>query len=221
MDEITKEEYDCHISSFKFDVYKKFLNVNDTVYDIGACKGVLTVNFAKIGFNVIAIEGSPINFQILIKNTQKFTNVKLLNVALHEKNESDVITRFNDCNGTLHPHQKINYKTLPQIIEDYKLPNPQFIKMDIEGMESLALKPCIDLILNVRPIFQLSIHDTFDHNYTYVYDNYPGFKKFENGGFDFDEFFKMNYSVFDMDMNCKYQINGFNEYFIIPNEKLV
>ena len=70
MDEITKEEYDCHISSFKFDVYKKFLNVNDTVYDIGACKGVLTVNFAKIGFNVIAIEGAPINFQILIKNAQ-------------------------------------------------------------------------------------------------------------------------------------------------------
>jgi len=29
---------------------------------------------------------------------------------------------------------------------------------------------------------------------------------------------KMNYSAFDLDMNRKNEINGFNEYFIIPNE---
>lgn len=29
---------------------------------------------------------------------------------------------------------------------------------------------------------------------------------------------KMNYSAFDLDMNRKNEINGFNEYFIIPNK---
>lgn len=218
MKNIKEQDYNTQVESFKTDIYKKFLNIKDVVYDIGAFKGVLTVNFAKMGFDVIAIEGSPINFESLQFNVEKYSNVKLLNIALHEKNQDNVMTRFNDCNGLLHPIQKINYKTLPEIINHYKLPNPKFIKMDIEGMESLALKSCANIISDVRPIFQLSIHDTYEHGVMCVYDNFPGFKKTINGGFDFNDFFKMNYSAFDLDMNRKNEINGFNEYFIIPNE---
>ncbi len=218
MKDISKQDYDTQIQSFNKKFYEKFLKPNDVVYDIGAYKGVLTINFAQMGFNVIAIEGSPINFESLILNTQNYDNIKLLNIALHEKNQDNVITRFNDCNGLLHPPQTIKYRTLPDIIIENKLPKPKFIKMDIEGMESVALKSCIDLIKNDRPIFQLSTHDTFEHGVMCVYDNFPGFKKVENGGFDFNKFFEMNYSAFDLAMNSKNSINGFEEYFIIPNE---
>jgi FkbM family methyltransferase len=219
--DISQQDYDTQILSFNTNIYNRFLKTKDIVYDIGAYKGVLSVNFAKMGFDVIAIEGSPINFKILVENTKEYPNIKTINLALHEINQDNIITRFNDCSPVSeHIAQNITYRTLPKIIEENNLPFPKLIKMDIEGMETLALKACVDMIAQHRPIFQLSTHDTYEHGIQCVYDNFPGFKKVSNGGFDFNKFFDMNYLAFDMDMKKKDKIDGFNEYLLIPKEIL-
>jgi len=220
MKNIKNSDFNFQILSVKTDFYQKFLNNGDVVYDLGAFKGVLSVAFAKLGYDVYAVEGSPRNVEDLKLNTQDYKNVKIIQFALNDKNEDYIQTRFNDCLGLDHPLQLISYRTLPSLIKENKLPNPKFIKMDIEGMESVVLNKCDELIEKIRPIWQLSLHDTFEHGVLCVYDNYPGFKKVSQGGFDFNKFIEHNYKVYDLEMNEKKSISGFNEYFLVPIEKL-
>ena len=176
---ISKEDIENILSSCYKDVYSKHLRSGDTVYDIGAHKGILTTEFSKLGYNVVAIEGSPINVSDLIENTLKLKNVTILPFALHEI-EFVTKTIFNDCNGNNNLEQSISYRTLPSLIKEFNLRLPSLIKIDIEGMESIMLKACMEIIEKVRPIFQLSLHDTYDHRNVHVYSDYPGFVTVEN-----------------------------------------
>lgn len=220
MKNISKQDYEDQIKSFYSDIYTHFLNKNDIVFDLGAFKGILTTSFAKMGFNVFAFEGSPLNYFHLIENVKDFSNVTVFPFALHDHDADNVITRFNDCNGLEHPTQNINYRTLPSIMKEKNIPNPSLIKMDIEGMETVVLHSCDNLIKNIRPIWQLSTHDTYEHSKMCVYDNFPGFVNVSNGGYDFNLFLKYGYKAFNTNMIEVNSIGGFSEFFIIPIEKL-
>ena len=216
---ISPNAYHSQQESIKLDFYKKYFKPRDVVYDIGAFKGVLSIAFAELGFQCYSIEGSPINYPELVENTKQYPNVVPILMALHEINLDDVSTKFNDCNDNGHSCQTVSYRTLPQLMVEMSLPNPKFIKMDIEGMESIVLKKCDSIIRDIRPIFQLSIHDTIEHNTQFVYENYPGFKKLSEGGFDFNSFLTNNYRVFDLNLKERFSIEGFTELFVIPREK--
>ena len=215
LNNIRIEDYEAQLKSFNKDFCVKYLPSGCTVYDIGAFRGVLTVEFAKLGYNVIAIEGSERNFGYLQDNTKEFPNVTCILSAISNENKS-VVTRFNDCIGLEHPPQPIRYITLPDLIKEQGWPNPTMIKMDIEGIETMALHACHDLIYNVRPFWQLSVHETPEHSAQCVYDNFPGFVHKDKGGFDFNEFFTAGYTVLDFDLKPVTSIGGFNEYFLIP-----
>jgi FkbM family methyltransferase len=178
---------------------------------------VLTVAFAELGYKVYAVEGSPRNFEHLVDNTSQFPNVTPILMALHEKNQV-IETRFNDCISLEHPVQKISYLTLPDLMTQFQLPPPKFIKMDIEGMETLVLKQCDSIFQNDRPIWQLSVHDTIPHSVQCVYDGFPGFVPVSKGGYDFSNIFKFGYEAYDFNYQKHDVIGGFNEYFLIPKE---
>lgn len=214
---VSYTDYEAQTKSFIKDFYTTHLDPDSVVYDLGAFKGILTIAFAQLGYNVIAVEGSRRNYYDLVDNTLPYPKVRPILCALHEKNIDSVRTRFNDCLALDHPEQEIKYRTLPALIEEYKLPLPNFIKMDIEGMETLVLKLCTELFTTVRPIWQLSVHDTEPHSITCVYDNFPGFVPVSKGGFDFNEIFDYGYKAYLLDGTEVTTIGGFEEYFLVPN----
>ena len=179
-------------ASYLENVYSKYLKPGDIIYDIGAFRGVLSVLWAEDGYEILAFEGSPRNVPFLEKNTASYDKVFIHDVALHERNFK-VKTRFNDCIGAEHPEQDITYRELDEYIISNDLAAPTLVKMDIEGMESVVLKKATRLIKEVRPIWQLSLHE----NHGWRYDNYPAWVGVNEGGFDFSMFSSCDYQLFD------------------------
>jgi len=125
------------------------------IYDIGAFQGLLTIFFANRGKHVVSYEPSSNNRARLMENLRlnDIANVTVRNVGLGSSRRSaslcfmplmpggasieahaiEGIQRFS------HAVEEIPITTLDEDIRDNGLPAPDFIKIDIEGMESEAL----------------------------------------------------------------------------------
>ena len=202
--------------SFKQSFYKKYIPNNSIIYDLGAHIGALAFNFSLMGYKVYAFEGSPLNIQTLEDQAHLYPPIFIIPVALGTE-KKDVLTKFNNSLAPLgeYTEQFIKFRVLEDFVKENNIPDPSLIKIDIEGMESVVLLGCKRLLEIVRPIWQLSLHETI----TFKANHYPGFVTKENGGFDFSTFKKLNYNLYDMDLNKVNEIVGDAEYFLVPKEK--
>lgn len=138
---------------FETEIIKNTIKKGDVVIDLGANIGYYTVLFAKLvgpTGKVYAFEPDPSNFSILKKNItiNKYKNVIPINKAVSDKNgilklflanskkgaHSTLINYTNRKN-----HIDVETITLNKYFENYSK-QINFIKMDIEGAEFLALK---------------------------------------------------------------------------------
>jgi len=196
-------------------VSSEFLNKDSVVYDIGAYRGVTARGFAEIGAEVHAFEGSKINHDYLIENTKDLKNIMCYNVALHTSNYKTK-TRFNDCINQEYLLQEITYVRLDDFVSTNKIKDPNLIKMDIEGMESVVMLTCERFIADVKPIWLLSLHENFPG---FGLD-YPGWVASEQGGYRFDNLFEY-YKVYDGNLNEMNELSGspmecLAEYLLLP-----
>jgi hypothetical protein len=53
-----------------------------------------------------------------------------------------------------------------------------------------------------------------------VYSGFPGFVKVENGGFDYNKFLQNNYKAYNLQFQEVNFIGGFNEFLLVPIERL-
>jgi FkbM family methyltransferase len=197
------------------DSWKKFFRPGDVVLDIGGYIGIVSVHLALMGGIVHTFEGSPRNIERLKGICSPLRQITVHGVALHSVGKK-CRTRFNDCISREHPEQEIKYVVFDEYAKD--IPDPAFVKMDIEGMESMALLGMRKL-LDARPIWQIECHRGIPWNYS----DYPGFVEKEDGGFDFNTFYDFDYKIFSTswelvtpeDMKC------FENYFFVPNEKKI
>lgn len=148
------------------------------VYDIGAYIGVLTSFFGKSVGNtgrVIAFEPNPDNY-IKAKETvglNNLLNVDVLNIGIADATgDATLAVRFaNTGTSSINPAIKtqimaekysellnISVDTIDHCIIDKKLPPPNFIKMDIEGMEYNALIGLEQTIKRYSPQMYIEIH---------------------------------------------------------------
>ncbi|MBI5677240.1 MAG: FkbM family methyltransferase [Planctomycetes bacterium] len=134
-----------------WNVWEKCFDPGDTVYDIGAHIGTTSIPLAILGGIVHAFEGSQLCYDRLEENCAPLRAITVHKVALHELNKT-CNTRFNDCIGTQHPVQLIKYVRLDDYVSENNVKDPDFIKMDIEGMESIVLKTMRRFIEEVKPI---------------------------------------------------------------------
>jgi len=179
--------------------YSTFIKNDHIIYDIGAHIGERSIFFTsqlKVK-KVYAFEPVPFNFLELKRNISEFNNIEALNIALHEK-EYECTTKFRHCNTGYSGEQeeKIQYKILKNVIEENKLELPDFLKFDIEGMESFVLKTCNFLFEDVRPIFFVEIHAA-PKNEPQAYADCPHWATPEDGGFDFNNLKNYNYKIID------------------------
>ena len=218
----------------EFKIYDTFVKKGDIVYDIGAHIGKMSQYFiGKCRAKVIyAFEPSPYNFRDLKINCLGF-NIKCFQVALHEQ-EYECETPFKDCktdymeNGIkLDTIQHIKYVILENFIKENSLELPNFIKLDIEGMESQVLKTFEYFFSDVRPIMYVEIHAQPRNINNQNYENNPHFRFVEQGGFDFNELKKFDYRIIKDDnltiiseeVNYNPEEGFHGSFVLIPKEK--
>ena len=162
---------------------EKFLTSLDLkgkiVYDIGGYIGLLAMVFAKaVGptGQVIVFEPNEENCSKIREQIRlnKVHNVKLLRLGIGDtKKENQILIVRRNSSGTGSMDEKIqsqiigegnfkqlqiNVETLDSAIATYGLTNPDFIKIDIEGMEYQALLGMSKTIKNYSPQLSIEIH---------------------------------------------------------------
>lgn len=140
------------------EIVKREIKRGDVVLDIGANIGYYTLIFAKLvgeEGKIFAFEPDPDNFALLNKNIKenKFENVVLINKAVSDNNGKTKLYLSEDNKGDHRIYnsgdsrESITVETvcLDDFLKDYK-DKIDFIKMDIQGAEGIALRGMVNTI---------------------------------------------------------------------------
>ena len=146
------------------DLIKNHIKPTDIIIDIGANIGYYTIFFSRIAALVYAFEPDPTNYSLLIKNIQanKITNVIAEQKAVSNNNGVAYLEldKFNTAGNYI---TNKNTKTAIPVnmikLDDY-IQKADFIKMDIEGAETLALmgmkrileNPNLKMLIEYNPL---------------------------------------------------------------------
>lgn len=156
--------------------FLRSLNLADrVVYEIGAFQGLLTLFFSSRAREVIAYEPNPPSYRRVLQNLRLNgrTNVRVRHMAVG--NAAGSLTLLSDplmpggtsgdptvagqiqASGTV-TAVEVPVVTLDADIESAHLPAPDFIKIDIEGMELTALQGMRETLARHRPDLYLEMH---------------------------------------------------------------
>jgi FkbM family methyltransferase len=158
-----------------------------TIYDLGSHIGIFTIFFAKSSGKkgkVIAFEPNPECYIKTQTNVElnELENVEILNIGIGDKRETKplFIHHRDDLRGTMKKDffsliQKekgskgsrsfqVKVDTLDDCIKENNLPKPDFIKMDIEGMEYNALLGMAGTIKKYKPSIHIEVFSALEEN---------------------------------------------------------
>ena len=147
----------------------------DTVLDLGGCWGDTAHYFAsKIGSEgkVYSFEFIPENIRLFKKNLELNPNLKNnITIVEHPVTDvSDIEVYYKDNGpGSIIKSEPFNEQTgstkticIDDFVERYNVEKVDFIKMDIEGAEPMALKGAIKTIKKFRPKLAIAIYHGLD-----------------------------------------------------------
>jgi len=170
----------------KYFFYKYEPRKGDIILDIGAGIGDDAIYFSDIvgkEGKVIAIEAHPHTYRCLKKTIEanNLENVVAINVACSESSGKIKITKnlaylgnnifhFNDENNDF---IEVKSVTIDSILEELKIENVDFVKINIEGAEYGALKGASSILKNNTNL-AISCHD-----FKYLEGKGDFFKTFE------------------------------------------
>jgi FkbM family methyltransferase len=153
----------------------KQLNLRgQVIYDIGAFHGILTLFFASRAEHVVSYEPASANYARMMENLRlnNVTNVTvrkvgigssrgiapLLYLPLMPGGASLEAGTIAGIRRRAHVLEEIPITTLDEDIREHGLPAPDFIKIDIEGLESEALRGARQTLARRRPALFLEMH---------------------------------------------------------------
>jgi FkbM family methyltransferase len=153
---------------------RKYVSAGDTVYDIGANVGYVSLSLAKrVGSKgyVFAFEPVPQNLRLLRTNIEnnQLSNVKVFDAAVSDR-RGEAIIRIaqNLATASLVWHKddqaavELVIKTviIDELIEAGDLPIPSFIKIDVEGAEGPALLGMHRILAAAKPVIFIECSDS-------------------------------------------------------------
>jgi FkbM family methyltransferase len=138
---------------------------NSVFWDIGANVGFYSLLASKLvgSGKVFAFEPAPRNLFYLKEHLKlnHVTNVEVLSIAASDRNgTSSFEVEETGCMGHLSIEGKIIVPTaaLDSLVEEGTVLPPDYIKMDIEGAELLALRGAARTFQRFRPVLFLATH---------------------------------------------------------------
>jgi FkbM family methyltransferase len=149
-----------------------------TVYDVGGYIGLVTLFFARqVGETgqVITFEPNPQNYKAILDhvNLNGFSNIRVIPLGLSSQSETLKFVVSGPARGTADPTKQksrlaqkdeqiiqIEVDTLDHQILINQLPRPDFVKIDVEGLEIEVLRGMTQTITNHKPAIFLELHGT-------------------------------------------------------------
>jgi FkbM family methyltransferase len=165
--------HSCWLGSYEFSEQQailRHLKPGMAAYDIGAHVGFYTLMFSKIvgpSGEVHAFEPYPDNIRFLQRHIElnKLHNVVINSLAVSNKSgEIEFYKSYTAFMGNIMnklewlDSLKVNAINLDQYININGNRPPDFVKMDVEGAESLVLAGMEELINIKKPILFISLH---------------------------------------------------------------
>jgi len=152
---------------------RKYVAAGDAVYDIGANIGFVSLSLSK----QVGLNGRVVAFEPVAKNADRLReNIKLNHIAnIHvlecaasdRRGEAVIRVSENLSTASLVWHKQdpraveLTIKTvaIDNLVEACEIPKPQFVKIDVEGAEGLALVGMQRTIATARPVVFIECSD--------------------------------------------------------------
>ncbi len=167
-----------HFVSKEDEFFMKYDFEGKTVFDVGAYVGLVTMFFARTvgqNGNVFSFEPNPRNYEELIYNVKLngFSNITTMQLGLGEKHEKlkFAVDPTQPARGTFDTERKekiirnrrantceVEVYPLDELIKVKRLPKPDFIKVDVEGLEMDVLLGMSETIKKYSPVLFIEIH---------------------------------------------------------------
>ena len=146
-------------TQYEINLLNNFIHTNAVVYDIGANIGFHTLGFADHAKHVYGFEPNNKNYKLLRMNTGHVKNISTYNVGCSDKNGTAFIQDFepgsNNNNGELmlaESGQPCDIVKLDDYVKKHHIPDPQVVKIDVEGHEYEVLLGMDKLIRDNLPV---------------------------------------------------------------------
>tara|TARA_B100001057_G_C22768808_1_gene918738 strand:+ start:12 stop:854 length:843 start_codon:yes stop_codon:yes gene_type:complete len=154
---------------------------NSTFWDIGANIGQYSIYAAKKinNINVISFEPSVFNLEILARNIyiNNLDNISIMSLPIFDKIENNYFSLSNlDWGGALSNfgtnknwegdviNTEFSYKTFSlnpiKFISTYNLVYPDYLKIDVDGVENIILKSFGQNIKHIKSVL-IEVNDNF------------------------------------------------------------
>jgi FkbM family methyltransferase len=163
----------------------KLIKDGDIIFDIGANIGLYSIYFSKKfpKSGIYSFEPVSITYEYLEKNINlnKAENVKLFNYGVSDKQEDVYFEYSRDYSSVASIHNLIDHnmntkincslKSLDYIERSLKLSSLDFIKIDVEGCELMAIKGGKETFAKFLPIIFIELCFFSSVKFGYVPDD--------------------------------------------------
>jgi FkbM family methyltransferase len=156
----------CWLGNYELEhqaIVREYVRPGMNVLDLGANAGYFTLAFAALGARTWAFEPLATNVVNLIRHItlNRLDTVTVIQAAVADRTGMSGFCAFNNnAVGKLADDSEYRVPTvsLDELIAAQTIPTPDFIKMDIEGAEVLALKGSRALLAKRRTHWLISLH---------------------------------------------------------------
>jgi FkbM family methyltransferase len=165
----------CWLGSFEYEKQTLFSNTvtpGSVVYDVGANVGFYTLLASElVGAmgSVIGFEPNPQNLPLLRRHLHlnHCANVTVIEAAVADRKGRASFVNTTSTTGRLAPKGdfEVSVVGLDELIAEGVIPVADFIKMDIEGGEVLALQGARRLLTTHHPMIFLATHGRDVHKF--------------------------------------------------------
>ena len=189
----------CHA---EIEAIKSLVSPTSWFVDIGANIGTHTIGVSPYVNRVVAFEADSANFDLLVKNISACSceNVTPTPLAISDK-FGEVATEFDYGKTTVVPGAAVKTASLDMI----GLPQIDFVKIDVEGMELQVLYGMRGTLADKKPHLLIEMQDPT--KYSRIYDYLKSFNYY---------MYWMPVSTYNANNNKNNQVNVFgNQHGVI------
>jgi len=148
------------------------MNIIDIGANIGATTLILAKKVAAVG-QVFSFEPSPFNYKLAHENISlnNFSNIKLINQGLGNEKTTAFLYNVNTNNRGMqrllknssengsYEKSSVQVDTHDNSMNNFSIPSPSFIKIDVEGYEYNVLLGGKETILKYKPALFIKLDD--------------------------------------------------------------
>ena len=181
-----QEILDLHIREFMLGQTFRYMDKQHSAIDVGGATGMYASYFARFAKNVHSFEAVTPVYNQLEKVKKLYPNIITYNKAVSKENGTadfyvDDKRLSNSSFQNLVNGQKIEVETIK--LDNFKLDNIGFMKIDVEGVELDVLNGASEIIKEYKPTCMVEVYEKFNKypvETTFDYFFSRGYKCFYN-----------------------------------------